>query len=190
MGQVNTGFKQKLIIGKIGESKIANWLRFNGWNILPVYEIEKNQGKGPQIYTASMQNLIAPDLLAFGKEDRYVGTIWVEAKHKTVFSWHRITKRWVTGIDLRHYNDYLKVDKLSKWDVWLFFLHQNDRIDKRNEPWPCPTGLFGQRLSTLSKIENHRHSNWGRSGMVYWAKDSLLLFATLDEIEKIEKELK
>lgn len=176
--------------GKQGESKIAMWMRWRGSCVLPVYEKEIDEGKGPQLFLPDRE-LIAPDLFAFNHENVW----WIEAKHKSVFSWHWKTGKWVTGIDLRHYQDYLVVDEMTPWPVWLLFLHRFDRINKRNEPWPCPTGLFGRPIDFLQLHENHKseprqgETGWGRSGMVYWAYETLLELATLEEVEAASKEL-
>lgn len=175
-----TTFEQKLSIGQLGESQIAQWLIRRGWAVLPVYEKEINSGKGPRLFTPEGQ-LVAFDMFAFhpGK----LNALWIEAKHKTVFSWYRIKERWVTGIDLRHYEDYLRVADMSPWPVWLLFLH-TEAYGPRDEPWPCPTGLFGQTLDVLREEHNisHRSDKWGRSGMVYWAHDTLAQVATLSEV--------
>jgi len=134
-----------------------------GYNILPVYEIEKNQYAGPAVFTADGDSLIAPDMLVFGKGK----TFWIEAKNKTAFSWHRITGRWVTGIDLHHYEQYQQVARLIDWPVWLMFLQKGGHAV--GSPPDSPSGLYGGHLDHLAKSENHRHSNWGKSGMVYWA---------------------
>lgn len=173
-------FSELLDTGKIGESLIANWLKSKGWNVLPIYEKEIHEGKGPQLFICDGKELVAPDLFVFKNYSKEA--LWIEAKHKSVFSWHRITGKWTTGIDVRHYNDYVKICQLSPWPVWLLFLHRLDRINSRDEPWPCPVGLFGQRLDILQTIENHRSSNWGKSGMVYWAHNSLKKLASLDEV--------
>ena len=34
-----------------------------------------------------------------------------------------MTGHWVTGIDLRNYEDYLRVQAISPWPIWLLFLH-------------------------------------------------------------------
>ena len=96
-------FAECLEVGKAGESAIAGWFKRKGYCILPVYEKEINEGKGPQLFTP-LVSLIAPDLLIFNATKIF----WVEAKHKEAFTWHRICQRWVTGIDLRHYKDYLE----------------------------------------------------------------------------------
>jgi len=164
--------------GIAGESAITAWLRSRGFTVLPVYEKVIDEGKGPQLYLPE-RSLIAPDLFTF-KHDK---VLWVEAKHKTAFSWHRLTQRWVTGIDLRHYQDYLVIDKETPWPVWLLFLHEGGQA--KDSPPNSPAGLFGNSLSKLAQCENHRHSNWGRSGMVYWAIDNLLKLETLEVIKAL-----
>ena len=163
-------FAQHLQEGQVGETKIANWLKSRGFSVLPVYEVELETGKGPRLFTFAEQ-LIAPDMVVF-KEDR---CYWIEAKHKTAFSWHRLTERWVTGIDLKHYKDYCKIDDISPWPIWLLFLHKGGQA--KDSPPDSPAGLFGNTLRILRNNENHRHANWGKHGMVYWAIDILRLIA-------------
>lgn len=172
-------FEHQLAFGKAGESLIANWLKGRGYSILPVYEKEISEGKGPQVFTVQ-GNLVAPDLLIFGRENSKVW--WIEAKHKSAFSWHRISRCWVTGIDLRHYQDYLRIRELSPWPVWLLFL-QREGVAKDTPPNKIsPTGLYGGSLAYLEKRVNHSHDNWGRSGMIYWAEKTLTKIATLEDI--------
>lgn len=164
-------FADNLAYGAAGESAIARWLRSRGHGVLPVYEKIVDTGKGPQIYMPRAE-LIAPDLLVF-KSD---GALWVEAKHKNAFSWHRITNCWVTGIDERHYEHYLRVDRETPWRVWLLFLHEGGQA-KDSEP--SPSGLFGNTLRRLSQTVNHRSDKWA-AGMVYWAIDSLKKLADME----------
>jgi len=170
-------FRESYTYGVAGESAIAQWLRRRGFCVLPVYEKIVSEGKGPQLYLPE-GSLIVPDLFTF-KADK---VLWIEAKHKTAFSWHRITERWVTGIDLRHYADYQEVDKVTPWPVWLLFLHEGGQA--KDSPADSPAGLFGNELAKLTKCENHRHENWGKSGMVYWAIASLVKLAELKEVRK------
>lgn len=169
-------FDSQLQYGQAGESAIALWLRKRGNTVLPVYEKIMDTGKGPQLF-APERKLIAPDMLSY----KGTGAAWIEAKHKTAFSWHRISSKWVTGIDIRHYDDYCAVDEQSPWPVWLLFLHRGGQA--KDSPANSPAGLFGNTLSKLRRCENHRHDNWGRSGMVYWAIDNLLLLASLEEVD-------
>ena len=174
-------FSSTLRFGKIGESAIAEWFKRKGYSALPVYEKEISEGKGPQLYTP-VASLIAPDLVVLRGDGR---VFWIEAKHKTAFTWHRNTQTWNTGIDLRHYEDYLKVAQVSPWPIWLLFLHEDGVAKDTPEGQISPTGLFGGELIYLSKNEHHRHENWGRSGMVYWTDTTLKLLATLDEVKAV-----
>ena len=59
---------------------------------------------------------------------------------------------------------------------------QNRTPAAKDSPEGCPTGLFANSLAWLREHENHRHGNWGASGMVYWAVDALRLMASLEEV--------
>ena len=168
-------FQAQLSYGQIGESRISNWFRGRGYNVLPVYELELQQGKGPRLFAPTKQ-LIAPDMFIFKADNAY----WIEAKHKTAFSWHRITRQWVTGIDLKHYTDYCEIDTFSPFPVWLVFLHEGGQA--KDSPETSPAGLFGNTLKFLRENESHRHSHWGNSGMVYWSIDKLKKMADLKDV--------
>lgn len=169
-------FEHNLAFGQAGESVIARWLQARGHAIFPAYQVERSTGKGPQLFAAS-GDLVLPDLLAF----RDGNIQWFEAKHKTCFTWHRISRQWVTGIDLRHYNEYREVAEKTSIPVWLLFWHPNSQPSqsdlKHGCPGACPIGLFGENIETLANCENHRSDRHGTSGMVYWSHANLRLLA-------------
>ena len=169
-------FEEQLKIGQLGESLIAKWLIKKEWSVLPVYEKELDTGKGPRLFTPGGE-IIAADMLIYKAND----AIWIEAKHKDAFTWHRITKRWVTGIDLKHYLDYCKVDEISPWPVWLLFLQRGGQA--KDSPPDSPSGLFGNTLKHLQAHENHRFEDFGHGGMVYWAHGALRKLAELEDIK-------
>lgn len=182
-------FKKQLRFGKLGESKISSWVRSRGSYVLPAYEIEQQTGKGPRIFAPYGKEYISPDLLVFSHD----GVSWIEAKHKTVFTWHRITQRWTTGIDRNHFHGYMQLADEWPWAIWLLFLHESATPDDRDInagcPESCPVGLFGNELFYLSENINHEHDNWGKYGMVYWEHEKLKLIATLEEVNKAHKEI-
>lgn len=192
-------FDRRLETGRVAEGLIAQWLMSKGNAVMPAYQIEQHTGKGPQLFCFDRE-LVAPDMLVFNHR----GITWVESKHKSVFSWHYKTKRWTTGIDLRHYGEYLRVTQKTKLPVWLLFFHREETptIDdrKRGCPTQCPTGLFGAELFSLVEIENHRALPFdpsrtgmvghGRSGMVYWSADDLRRLATKDEVLSASESLR
>lgn len=173
------GFERQLAFGRVGESAIAQWLKARGNSVLPVYEKEYDDGKGPRLFTPDGQ-FAAPDMFLFPQME------WAEAKHKTVFSWHRLSGKWCTGIDQNHYEHYLLVQHETGRRVWMLFLHRSSTPDPRDLvhgcPLKCPTGLFGGSLDYLSHRVNHRHVNHGRHGMVYWAHETLRLLAPINEL--------
>ena len=155
-------FARQLEHGKAAESAIARWLMARGHSVLPVYEKIIDEGKGPQLFSSSGP-LIAPDILTM----RNGSVLWIEAKHKSAFSWHRLTQKFVTGIDIRHYDDYLKVAETTTFPLWILFLHEGGTaIDSP----ASPAGLYGSDIAALRNGENHRSHRWGRSGMVYWSR--------------------
>jgi len=190
-------FADKLAFGKVAEGFIANWLMARGNSVLPVYEIEKSTGKGPQLFGLDA-SLVAPDMVVFTEN----GVVWIEAKHKSVFTWHRNTKQWTTGIDLRHYGDYLKVAKTTRLPVWLMFFHEHsipsDDDKRMGCPESCPVGLFGGDIFDLVPRENHRSpaldynrdgiKGHGRSGMVYWATSALKQLASHDNVMQVAQQ--
>lgn len=169
-------FQKMLTMGKTGEGIIAQWMKRQGYNVLPVYEKEQGDYKGPALYTVD-GSLVAPDMVIFKQNGK---AAWIEAKTKSAFTKHRITGRWVTGIDLRHYEQYIQVQQVSPWPVWLLFLHFPGQA--KDSPAGCPYGLFGQSITYLQQHENHRHPNGGHGGMVYWAHDTLKKIAELHEV--------
>jgi hypothetical protein len=174
--QTGLAFQNYLKVGKVGESRIANWLKRKGYSVLPVYEVEIDSGKGPRLFNVDAE-IIAPDLLAMKDRDN---TFWVEAKHKSAFTWYRTAQRWETGIDLRHYQDYCTIEDKTPFNVYLLFLHEGGQA--KDSPPDSPSGLFGGSLSHLRKNESHRSEKWGAGGMVYWAHDVLKKLAEIDEL--------
>ena len=170
-------FSEKLAMGRVGEGAISKWLQGRGHAVFPAYEIEVSSGKGPQLFAAS-GDLVLPDLLSFcsGKAQ------WFEAKTKTCFTWHRVSQKWVTGINVRHYDEYQEVAARTGLAVWLLFLHPKDRPSdddiSRGCPPSCPTGIFGNNLGILTGCESHRWPPIGTGGMVYWAAGNLRRFAS------------
>jgi hypothetical protein len=172
-------FESSLKFGQLGENVIAQWLRQKlGYTVLPVYEKEGGDFKGPRLFTPT-EGLIAPDMWAFRREngDGKDSMFWAEAKHKSGFDWNFKYQRLVTGIDIRHYTDYLKIADSSPkgMDFWLFFLQRGGRT--KNSPTTTPSGLYFNSIHILRKNESHRHS-----GMVYWAEDALAKIADLEDV--------
>ena len=185
---MSTGFDERLSFGRIGENDISRWLRRRGNCVIPVYEKETPEGqeqkKGPQLFTPDAE-IVLPDMIVVSD----FNVMFIEAKHKTVFTWFRKNRTWQTGIDRRHFNEYKKASEIVGWTVWLMFLHccsMPSEIDLRYDECPreCPTGLYAESLEKLVKCIDHTSDLYGRSGMVYWNIESLQRLASLEEVRK------
>lgn len=176
-------FDQNYKFGKIGESLIAKYFRNIGYTVLPIYEKEISEGKGPTLFFPDRE-VIGSDMMVFKEKTIF----WVEVKHKTAFSWHRITSKWVTGIDIKYYEDYKEIMKRTAWPVWLIFYQEGGHA--KDSPETSPAGIFGNDLNFLKDNENHFWPpNWkelpkdSKRGMVYWAIDKLQLIVTKEELQ-------
>jgi hypothetical protein len=176
-------FEKRLEHGQLAETAIAKWLISRGCWVHPMYDIEIHNGKGPAFFGQN-EALAAPDLLVKGISGAFP-LFWAEVKHKTVFSWHRLTERWNTGIDSHHWKDYLRVSEISGFPLWLYFLHRSSEPDARDKPHcpeKCPTGLFGAPAKSLANPAPRFHENGSSRGMVYWPVERLQLLADLEEL--------
>ncbi len=180
----NNEFHERLARGQIGESLIARFLRRRNWILFPAYEKEINNGKGPRLFLPfgfDEKQLILPDIQGMNTLSQLV--YWFDVKHKSACTYYRKNKRWQTGIDLRHYQDYLKVQKFTKWPVWLLFLQREATIT--NAPpgvKPCPTGLYGCPITQPYSDDGWHWSYGKRCDMVYWGIDDLKFMAPLQAV--------
>lgn len=171
-------FDERLQQGRLGESRIARWFMLKRYSVLPAYEMEGGQFKGPRVFSLE-GDLVSPDLLVF----RPGKVFWIEAKSKAAFTWHRISQSYQDGIDVRHWNDYLALRGRMEWPLWLLFLHGPGQVAKDNpDGMVPPTGLFGREIGELPLLVDHTSDKWGRSGMVYWRASSLIRIASWEEV--------
>jgi hypothetical protein len=156
-----------------------------GHGVMPVYECESGKYKGPQVFTVDSK-LVAPDMMVLMGMGR---TMFVESKNKSGFTWSRRHARFETGIDIRHYDDYLQIRKTTGIGLWVLFLQNGGAVKDAPADKPnSPRGLFGNEIMVLAQKESHRDMRHGRTGMVYWSPDyppcnpALKLVAPYDEV--------
>src|SRR2546421_7532615 len=179
--------------GRIGEGSIAKWARkVFFFKQKTAYEIEIPSGKGPRLLLDGYE-LIAPDFYAIRIDGTTVLCKWIEAKHKTRFTWHFMSGNWQTGIDRRHYEDYLQVQEVTQTIVYIMFLHRSNIPSEKDlakgSPCTCPTGLYCRSIDYLKMHEHHKDS-YEKDGreypMVYWNERPLgPPIATFDEVNAI-----
>lgn len=174
-----TTFSEKLERELMGESAVSRWLIAKGWTVLPAYEVEVGRGKGPRLFTGDGQ-LIAPDLLIFNERK----VMWCEAKTKSSFTWHRKSASWQTGIDGRHWRDYVEVASRTPFPVWLLFLQRPGGMEKETpEGMRSPSWLYGNTIESLQGAIDHEFEDVGSGGMVYWRIDALQRIAGYEDFE-------
>jgi len=172
-------FAEQLQTGLLGEDEISKWLILRGNTVLPAYQVSVNHGKGPRLF-GEFGQLISPDLLVFNSQK----VMWIEAKTKSAFTWHRITGTWQTGLDAKHWGHYKEVADRTPFTLWIMFLHRKENAAKDTpEGMTSPSGLFGNDITKLRASIDHTSDKHGPSGMVYWRRDSLRKLADIDEIE-------
>ena len=170
MPQSDERFRAALDAARQWEKALAGWVRAKGWHVLPTYDFSgKGDDKAPKLLAPPGQvDLVMPDLQCF----RSGACRWIECKWKTQATWHRVTKRWVTGISLRLANHYIKVQQLTGADVSLLFLHEREGE------------VRGGPMREIEPLWAHDYGGgrMGRHGMRFWRWEEMPLRATLAEV--------
>lgn len=178
---MSVSFQETLKKGLIGEGIIARWFIYeHNCSIIPAYEVEINSGKGPRFFSEDGP-IVSPDMLVIPSGNY---PFWVEAKTKSAFTWYRIGKKFQTGLDRRHWLDYLRVREISEMQVWIIFLHKPGFLAKDTpDGLTSPCGLYGNSTDVLAERVDHESGRYGPSGMVYWNIDDLEKLAEFEEVD-------
>ena len=129
--QKQASFKEQLSFGEEGEHEVAQWLITKGVSVLPLYQF--NPENTPCIYHMQGKTT-SPDLVCF-KNDSFM----VEVKTKN--QWVRFGDRIETGLNLKHYKHYEKIELLTNKKVYVFFNHKVER----------PTGFYFVPLKAYTR---------------------------------------
>ena len=159
-------------LGQAGEDAIKRWLvEERQCSLLPLCDIDSREGSGGPRYIVPGGTFVSPDFLV--SKDRMF--MWVEVKCKSHATWHYVSRTWTTGIDLRYYNEYIRVQEQSQIPLWLIFYHESalshPRDVRRGATQYCPRGIYGGEILALGKTIHHRYEP---GGMIYWAIDDLV----------------
>lgn len=115
---------------KAYEIAVSRWLQAQRrYFVLPSYDysgLADNKAPRP---VRNTEWLVLPDLLGWNEQ---IGA-WFEVKLKERADLYRKTNTLVTGIATRHLVDYRRVKQLTHMDVWLVFIHENERVVKVSE---------------------------------------------------------
>lgn len=148
MPQSDDQFQASLAKARKIERAVAAWLMSKGARILPVYDYSGlGEGKAPKLQAFSASDsLVTPDLLVA----RRGCMSWCEVKWKTSAFHFRKTNEFETGIDLRLWNQYQRVKKITGCRVFLVFVHEAEDTVTCDE------------IGLLDSLPNKRVSSWGR----------------------------
>jgi hypothetical protein len=140
--------------GRNGEQIAAEYLRRDGWYIIPSYDYSGSDEHPPRMEGPS-RRFIIPDLDASKGGRR----IWVEVKTKTEPTLHRISGILEHGIPQRHYEQYRRVEAETGCPVYLVIYEEaSDQL------------LFA-KLSELGEPRRYIGNKMSHGGMVFWPRE-------------------
>jgi len=168
--QAPSDFQVRLDAAREWEKRMAALLRERGWYVLPTYDFSgKGDDKAPKLMApVGCESLVLPDLQCFGED----GQRWVEVKYKTRADYNRKHGYTVTGISRRLWRHYRSVAEVSRADVFVAFLHDEE------------AEIRGDSLANLSSYVSHEYdgSKMGRDGMVFWRYGQIPRWCQLDRL--------
>lgn len=122
MSATKEEFQALLERSNVYEVAFSQWLQNErGYFILPAYAY--NADEAPSLICGT-RKLVTPDL--FGVSASIIA--WFEVKVKESADFHRKSNRLVTGLPLRHWNDYVEIKKLMGCPVWIVFIHETENV--------------------------------------------------------------
>jgi hypothetical protein len=164
----SSDFARKLARAKVEEQKCAAYLKALGYRVLPTTEFSAS---GAPKLEAENENesIVMPDLQAF----RDGAGAWFECKwkHKADES-RRHAGRLVTGVGLRHYDHYCRIERETRTPVVIVFIHETEQEVR------CAT------LNQLEQAFSHDYhgDKMDRSGMRFWVYERVPLWMPLAEL--------
>jgi len=163
-------FRERLSEARAVEKKVAEYFQGLGHRVLPVYDYSGlSDGKAPKLQSSkSSESLVTPDLL-LAKEGICA---WIEVKMKGRADYTRMTDQLETGISLRLWDHYLRVQECTGIEVWLLFIHKAEKK------------VVGECISVLKKMRPRFYTGhkMGPSGMVFFPFDRLQDVCTYEEM--------
>ncbi len=144
---------ESFLRGRRGEQIVKRWLQKRGWYIIDSYDYCGVDGdKAPRMQSITSR-LVIPDLDIAKDGIRR----WAEVKAKYQPLTWRKTGELQHGIDLRHYNDYRQVQRITGAHVWLFIVEEKTQL------------ILAESLDKLGSPRIGKQ--YGKGGMVNWARE-------------------
>ena len=152
-------FKEKLDFGEDGEKDVAIFLMSKGYTVLPLYQFNKEHAP---FLLSENGKIILPDLDCYHPTNT---SIFVEVKSKN--QWNVTNSIIETGFDLKHFDEYVKIQYNTKKEVWVVFNHKG-----KNQ---------GMYIVALNKF----HRKWNGKNKKGEIKSKALIFYKKEDLKKI-----
>lgn len=139
---ITQDYQDKFIAAEVWEKAFASFLVIErGYHVLPACDYRGQMGHAPHLAGAAA-NITLPDLLvARGGKCR-----WIEVKQKSHADFHRNSNRFVTGLPIRQWDEYLRVQEVTGIEVTLVFIHAEENV------------VVGDTLAKLTNHISHRYT--------------------------------
>jgi len=138
MGKWDDLFKR----GLKGEKLVREWLKLRGFYVLPASLIDNGGAPALEGY---LKKVIASDHLVAGRGR----TFWAEVKTYQRAAFYQKYQRWVHGIPIRLWQQYLEAERITGIPGYLYILQLNERL------------ILEGKLSEIEvgsqKTEGHHH---------------------------------
>jgi hypothetical protein len=107
--------------GLKGEKLVREWLKLRGFYVLPVSLIENG---GAPALEGHLKHIIASNHLVSGAGK----TFWAEVKTYQRAAFYQKYQRWVHGIPIRLWNQYIQGQQVTGIPGYLFILQLNEHL--------------------------------------------------------------
>ena len=166
--------RPEFLRGRNGEHLVADRAKRKGWFVIPSYDYGGEDGnKAPKLEGLN-RGIVVPDLdIARDGQRR-----WVEVKTKQAPTLTRVTNRMEHGINVRHWESYREVERITGCKVFLV-IYEEESGDVLGASLDAIVKWHGGKLR-----ETRMRKNGSDDGaMFYFARDSLKLLYNVDAPE-------
>ena len=150
--------------GDSGQRLISEWLKHRGWLVIPSYDYTGATEKAPRMQ-GIQSSFVLPDIDLSKSGKR----CWAEVKTKSSSTLHRKTGILEHGFALRHYRDYLRVEKESGCTVFLI-VYELDT-----------TEILSSSLSSLGKGRIYTGDKMDRGGTIFWPRTQFRIIGRITD---------
>jgi len=152
--------------GRAGEQWVAEILQARGWFIIPSYDYSGSNGEKAPTIQGAHEGMVLSDLgIARAGQMK-----WAEVKAKAKPMYYRKGDVMEHGIGRRHWHHYLRVQRETGAQVWLFILEEQNQL------------LLFESIDHLGKPYEYDGKKMDPGGMVFWPRQAFKSRIRLNEL--------